>query len=45
MVIVVEPNPVSADGMLGMFVGHTFIVTKDGREQVDDFSLELVVAR
>jgi Xaa-Pro dipeptidase len=44
MVVMAEPNPITADGMLGMFVGHTFIVTGDGRECVDDFPLELVVA-
>jgi hypothetical protein len=27
-----------------MFVGHTFIVTEDGRECVDDWPLELTVA-
>jgi hypothetical protein len=30
--------------MLGMFVGHTFIVTETGKECVDEFPLELVVA-
>jgi Xaa-Pro aminopeptidase len=43
MVIMAEPNPITADGMLGMFVGHTFIVTDDGRECVDEFPLELMV--
>ena len=43
MVVMAEPNPIAADGMLGMFVGHTFIVTGDGRECVDEFPLELVV--
>jgi Xaa-Pro aminopeptidase len=43
MVVMAEPNPITADGMLGMFVGHTFIVTAEGRECVDDFPLELVV--
>jgi Xaa-Pro dipeptidase len=43
MVIMAEPNPISPDGMLGMFVGHTFIVTETGRECVDEFPLELVV--
>jgi Xaa-Pro dipeptidase len=43
MVLVVEPNPVTADGMLGMFLGHTFIVTDAGRECVDAFPLELIV--
>ena len=45
MVIMAEPNPISADGMLGMFVGHTFIVTETGSECVDEFPLELVVAK
>jgi Xaa-Pro dipeptidase len=44
MVLMPEPNPISADGLLGMFVGHTFIVTEDGRECVDDWPLELTVA-
>ena len=44
MVVMAEPNPITADGTLGLFVGHTFIVTAEGRECVDDFPLELVVA-
>jgi Xaa-Pro aminopeptidase len=43
MVIMAEPNPITPDGTLGMFVGHTFIVTETGRECVDDFPLELIV--
>lgn len=43
MVLMPEPNPIRADGMLGMFVGHTFIVTEDGKECVDDWPLELTV--
>ncbi len=43
MVVMAEPNPITADGLLGMFVGHTFIVTEDGSECVDGFPLELVV--
>lgn len=43
MVLMPEPNPIRADGLLGMFVGHTFIVTEDGRECVDDWPLELTV--
>ena len=45
MVIMVEPNPITADGNLGMFVGHTFIVTETGRECVDDWPVELTVVR
>ncbi len=41
MVLVAEPNPVTADGSLGMFFGHTFIVTPDGRECVDQYPWQL----
>ena len=27
MIIMAEPNPITADGMFGIFLGHTFIVT------------------
>jgi Xaa-Pro dipeptidase len=43
MVLMPEPNPITADGRFGMFVGHTFIVTETGRECVDDWPLELTV--
>jgi Xaa-Pro aminopeptidase len=45
MVIMAEPNPITADGMFGMFVGHTFIVTDGGRECVDEWPLELTVVK
>ncbi len=35
MVIMAEPNPVTPDGMFGIFLGHTFIVTKNGHECVE----------
>ena len=44
MIIMAEPNPITADGMFGIFLGHTFIVTKDGHECVDNFPLEIAVA-
>ena len=44
MVTMAEPNPITADGLFGIFLGHTFIVTKDGHEVVYKFPLELVVA-
>jgi Xaa-Pro aminopeptidase len=44
MVIMAEPNPITADGMFGIFLGHTFIVTDGGHEVVDDFPLEIAVA-
>jgi Xaa-Pro aminopeptidase len=44
MVIMAEPNPITPDGQLGIFIGHTFIVTEEGRECIDRFPWELVVA-
>ena len=44
MVMMPEPNPISADGLLGMFVGHTFIITEGGSECVDNWPLELMIA-
>jgi Xaa-Pro dipeptidase len=45
MVLMPEPNPITADGSFGMFVGHTFIVTEGGKECVDDWPLELTVVK
>jgi Xaa-Pro dipeptidase len=44
MVTMAEPNPITADGLFGIFLGHTLIVTGDGHEVVDEFPLELAVA-
>jgi Xaa-Pro aminopeptidase len=44
MIIMAEPNPITADGMFGIFLGHTFIVTERGHECVDKFPLEIAVA-
>jgi Xaa-Pro aminopeptidase len=44
MIIMAEPNPITADGMFGIFLGHTFIITDTGHEVVDDFPLEIAVA-
>jgi Xaa-Pro dipeptidase len=44
MIIMAEPNPITPDGMFGIFLGHTFIVTANGHECVDKFPLEIAVA-
>src|SRR6266508_252896 len=44
MVIMAEPNPITPDGMFGIFLGHTFIVTDTGHEIVGQFPLEIAVA-
>ena len=43
MVLVVEPTPVTAEGTLGMFFGHTFAITQTGRECLDQFPWQLTV--
>ena len=45
MVIMAEPNPITPDGLFGIFLGHTLIVTDSGHEVVDDFPLEIAVAK
>jgi Xaa-Pro aminopeptidase len=45
MIIMAEPNPITPDGTFGIFLGHTFLVTNDGHEVVDQFPLEIAVAR
>lgn len=42
MVIMAEPNPITADGTFGIFLGHTFIVNDTGAECIDDFPWELI---
>ena len=44
MVIMAEPNPITADGLFGIFLGHTFINTETGPECVDKLPLEIAVA-
>jgi Xaa-Pro aminopeptidase len=44
MIIMAEPNPITPDGMFGIFLGHTFIVSGEGHECVDNFPLEIAVA-
>lgn len=45
MVLVIEPNAVTADGQLGMFFGHTFIITDGDPECVDHSPWELTIVR
>ena len=42
-VVMLEPNPITADGNLGMFYGHTYIVTEDGNELVTRTPFEIVI--
>ncbi len=43
-VMMLEPNPVTMDGRLGLFFGHTFLITGEGQKRVTDrLPLELIV--
>jgi Xaa-Pro aminopeptidase len=43
-VVMLEPNPITADGNLGMFFGHTYVITENGNEMVTERPLEMVIA-
>lgn len=43
MTVMLEPNPITPDGNLGIFLGQTYIITEDGHERVTKYPLELTV--
>jgi Xaa-Pro aminopeptidase len=43
MTLMLEPNPITPDGMFGMFTGHTYLITDGGAERVTPFPMELPV--
>ena len=46
MTLMLEPNPITPDGLLGLFLGHTFIITDSGHERLgSQVPLDLLVAR
>lgn len=40
--VVVEPNPVAADQMSGMFLGEYVHITSDGAERLHDYPMEFI---
>lgn len=45
MTVMLEPNAITADGLLGLFFGHTFIITEAGSERLArSVPLDLLVA-
>ena len=45
MTLMLEPNPITPDGLLGLFLGHTFIITDNGHERLgSQLPLALLVA-
>lgn len=45
MALMLEPCPITPDGLLGMFFGHTYIIAENGVRRVTDCPDELLVAR
>ncbi len=45
MVLMLEPCPITPDGLLGLFFGHTYIITGTGARRVTDCPDELLVAK
>jgi Xaa-Pro aminopeptidase len=45
MTLMLEPCPITPDGKLGLFYGHTFIITEYGARRVTDCPDELLVAK
>lgn len=45
MELMLEPNPITLDGQLGLFLGHTYLITESGHARVTDrLPLDLLVA-
>lgn len=45
MELMLEPNPITPDGLLGLFFGHTVLITASGHRRVTDrLPLQLMVA-
>ncbi len=45
MTLMLEPNAITPDGLLGLFFGHTFIITETGNERLaGSIPLQLLVA-
>lgn len=45
MTLMLEPNPITLDGRLGLFLGHTYLITDDGHRRVTErVPVELLVA-
>ena len=43
-VLMLEPNPITTDGLLGQFYGHTYVITEDGADRLTECPHELLVA-
>lgn len=43
MTLMLEPDAITADGLLGLFVGRTFVITEDGGYPVSKSPVELIV--
>lgn len=44
MTLMLEPNPISPNGNFGIFLGHPYVITKDGYRRLTSYPLKLTVA-
>jgi Xaa-Pro aminopeptidase len=44
MTLMLEPNPISPDGNLGIFLGHSYVITENGNRRLTKYPLELTIA-
>ncbi len=45
MTVMLEPNPIFPDGNFGIFLGHSFVITKGGHERLTNYPLKLTIVR
>jgi Xaa-Pro aminopeptidase len=44
MTLMLEPNPIVPDGTFGIFLGHSFLITKNSHKRLTQYPLKLTVA-
>lgn len=45
MTLMLEPNPITSEGDLGIFLGHPYVITKGGSRRLTKYPLELTVTK
>ena len=43
MTLMLEPNPITPDGNLGIFLGHSYVITERGSRRLTKYPLELTI--
>jgi hypothetical protein len=42
--LMLEPDAITPDGMLGLFIGRSYVITESGHEALTKTPIELLVA-